>query len=140
MGNRRKSRECALKVLYSVDVSKSSPEEALALYWGSDPADNQEIVDFTDTLVKGVVADIKNIDSIIKECSDNWKVSRMAAVDRNILRVAIYEFYFCEDIPVRVTLNEAIELAKEFGSEDSKSFVNGILDKVSKRSDIKKDQ
>ncbi len=132
MGERRKSREYALQALYAIDASKALADDALRLFWFSNPEESAEVRSFTEELVKGVALRGEEIDSVITGLSTNWKLSRMAIVDRNILRMAIYELQWCKDIPARVTLNEAIELAKQFGTEESGSFVNGILDKVAK--------
>jgi N utilization substance protein B len=132
MGERRKSREYALQVLYAMDSSKDPAEDALKFFWVAHPEELADVRGFTEELVKGVESKREEIDSAITGLSTNWKLSRMAIVDRNILRMAIYELYWCGDIPARVTLNEAIEIAKQFGTEESGSFVNGILDKVAK--------
>ena len=131
MGSRRKAREAALQVLYGLEFWK--PEEAdllVDLYWGCF-ANGDEGRDFTSTLVRGVVDQRARIDAIIQEASTNWKLERMALVDRNILRIATLELQFMTDIPKKVSLNEAIEIAKRYGSEDSSSFINGILDRIS---------
>jgi N utilization substance protein B len=132
MGARRKSREFALQVLFSVDASGEPADRALNLFWCNNSGIEQDTVSFTDELVRGVVSKLSEIDPIISANSSNWKISRMAIVDRNILRLAIFELFFLRDIPKRVTINEAIEIAKEFGTEESGSFVNGILDKIAK--------
>lgn len=132
MGERRKSREYALQVLYAIDSSKERPEEALRCFWVAHPEEQADVRLFTEEIVNGAVSRQEEIDSVITNLSTNWKLSRMAIVDRNILRMAIYELQWCKDIPGRVTLNEAIEIAKQFGTEESSSFVNGILDKVAK--------
>jgi len=132
MGERRKSREYALQVLYSMDISNMSVDQALRLFWHEHAEANSDVAAFAEVLVKGTAAFISDIDSIISSNSANWRISRMAAVDRNILRMAIFELVHLKDIPKKVTINEAIEIAKTFGTEDSKSFVNGVLDKISK--------
>ena len=90
--------------------------------------------EFADRLVRGVLEHGQEIDQVIEEHSENWRLERMPAVDRNILRIATFEFLHCEEIPPKVTLNEAIELGKRFGSEESGSFINGILDRILSRS------
>lgn len=135
MGERRKSREYALQVLYSIDISKTSVEEALKHFWKTNQEKNDDVRSFTDELVQGMAAKQEEIDELINNFSSNWKLSRMTAVDRNILRMSVYELKWCDDIPVRVTLNEAIEIAKQYGTEDSSAFINGILDQVAKQVD-----
>lgn len=129
MGNRRRGREAALQMLYQVDVSGVSPEQAIAQYWAHLGA-NKEGEAFANKLVRGWAADRERIDGIIREVSQHWRLERMAKVDRNILRLATFELIALEDVPRRVTLNEAVELAKRFGSEGSAGFVNGVLDRV----------
>lgn len=90
------------------------------------------MLEFASLLCRGVFENLDAIDSTLNGCSENWKVSRMSIIDRNILRLSVYEMVFLSDIPVPVTINEAIEVAKEFGSETSAAFVNGILDKIGK--------
>jgi N utilization substance protein B len=103
---------------------------ALAVAW-SDKKDAEKIKSFTSELVSGVITNKDSIDKIIRETSHNWRIDRMAVVDRNILRIATFEMLKMPDIPYKVSLNEAIELAKRFGSEDSSSFINGVLDNIS---------
>jgi len=131
MGTRRIARENALKVLYQMDLTGQRPSEALAAFWEEHGA-TREVRDFAEELVMGVTGGIAGIDELITGHSTNWKLSRMAAVDKNILRVAVYEIMNCRDIPVKVTINEAVEIAKKFGSAESGSFVNGVLDNVAK--------
>ncbi|MBN2283618.1 MAG: transcription antitermination factor NusB [Deltaproteobacteria bacterium] len=129
MGHRRKAREVALQVLYQVDVSRIDPEEAIELYWMNfDVAEN--VRDFASELIRGTRNHIREIDGLIKSCSEHWSLDRMARVDKNILRMAVFELLYCEDIPPKATLNEAIDLGKEYGSENSGSFINGILDAI----------
>ncbi|MDO8644362.1 MAG: transcription antitermination factor NusB [bacterium] len=136
MGQRRQARELALQALYQIEMLQSPPEEVLPLFWKGEFAAEQgnasDLQMFTNNLVQGTFQHRKEIDQLIEESATHWKLSRMAVVDRNILRMAVYELLYGKDIPVNVTLNEAIEIAKCFGTEDSGSFINGILDKVSK--------
>jgi transcription antitermination protein NusB len=131
MGNRRKAREAALQILYQIDVSKNTPKEALRLFW-SEHSSLPEVEEFGDRLVEGVVRNQPEIDRLIESHSTHWKLNRMACVDRNILRIAVYELLYCHDIPKSVSLNEAIELGKKFGTEDSGAFINGVLDNIAK--------
>ncbi|AEF94951.1 NusB antitermination factor [Desulfotomaculum nigrificans CO-1-SRB] len=126
---RRQARETALQALFQIDVGKIEPEFALkntAEEFGAGP---QEL-EFARQLVIGTLEHINEIDEIISRVSKEWQLSRMANVDRNIMRLALYEMMFRDDIPGSVSINEAVELAKAFGGADSGKFVNGILGKV----------
>ena len=132
MGKRTQSREIALQVLYQIDMSEGKTEEEFNLFWDhfTPPEDLKE---FSQKIVSGVCQHEEEIDVIIEHYSEHWRLKRMPIVDRNILRLAIFELMFCDDIPPKVVLNEAVELGKKFGSDKSGSFVNGILDKVAHR-------
>jgi N utilization substance protein B len=129
LGKRRKSREIAIQLLYQLEINRSDAENAQATFWDhySPP---EALREFTHQILAGVFQHLKEIDQIIIKVTNNWSLDRMTIVDRSILREAIFEILFCPDIPVKVTLNEAIELGKKYGSEKSGSFINGILDKV----------
>jgi transcription antitermination protein NusB len=129
MGIRRRARESALKMLYACEVGGEPVDWVIGRYW-EDFEPLQEGREFADRLVRGTMANIERIDEAIKSISIHWRISRMACVDRNILRMAAYEIFFVKDIPRRVTLNEAIEIAKRYGTEDSRAFINGVLDKL----------
>jgi len=131
MGNRRKAREAALQILYQVDLSRMSPHDAMKMYWRQHPS-LPEVTEFADQLVEGVLRNQIEIDKVIEIHSTHWKLGRMACVDRNVLRIAAYELLYCRDIPKSVSLNEAIELGKRFGTEDSGAFINGVLDNIAK--------
>ncbi len=131
MGNRRKGREAALQLLFLTDMSGSTSGRVVAHFWEENPTDD-ETQEFAERLFSGTVDKLTDIDETLTQFSAHWKLHRMAAVDRNVLRLAIYELSYCSDIPAKVTLNEAIEIAKKFGSEESGAFVNGILDQVAK--------
>jgi len=131
MGSRRFSREQALQILYQRDLTDASVDEALRLFWQSEPAD-PEVVEFTGCLVRGVDEHSERIDQLISEASTNWKVPRMSFVDRNIMRMALFEFLELDEVPTMVSINEAIELGKRFGTTESSSFINGILDRVAR--------
>ncbi len=146
MGNRRKAREASLQYLYEMDLSHKDSEQVFSasrreLYLpvvghDEDLAAQAEIAGFARQIVEGVAHNRGEIDRLIESHSTHWKISRMALVDRNILRMAVFELLYCSDIPASVTLNEAIEVAKKFGTEESGSFVNGVLDHIAK--DLKK--
>ncbi len=129
MHQRRKAREVALQVLYELDVLNIDSKEAVALFWNNFEAP-EESRKFSTLLIEGTWGNIEQIDSHISSCSENWSLARMSRVDKNILRMAVYELLYCPDIPPKVTLNEAIDLGKLYGSENSGSFINGILDAV----------
>ena len=131
MRSRTKSREIALSLLYQIELSKIDPSAALKNYSEQYPQ-KQEVIDFFSLLVEGVRKNMGQLDSLIKKYAKNWDINRMAVVDRNILRLACFELLFLDDIPPKVTINEAIELAKRFGDLDSPRFVNGIVDKIYK--------
>ena len=131
MGNRRKGREAALQLLFLRDLSGDYTERIGVNFWEENPTDD-ETRDFAQRLLQGTLAHLTAIDDCVAKSSAHWKLHRMAAVDRNVLRLAIFELNHCPDIPVKVTLNEAIEIAKKFGSEESGAFVNGILDQIAK--------
>jgi len=128
MGVRRKGRELALQMLYQWDVTRAPFGEVV---WSISAIRNpsQEAKDFGRSLAEGTIRRVEEIDALISAQSDSWRLSRMAAVDRNILRVAVYEFLDTET-PKRVVMNEALEIAKRFSAPDAVSFVNGVLDAV----------
>ena len=129
MGSRRLGREVALQILYAIDVNPS--EEFPPLPQASDGSTvPYESLDFAEELVRGVREHRARIDEVISGKSKNWSLERMSRVDLCILRMAICELLFRADIPRNVTINEAIEVAKKFGTKDSPAFVNGILDEV----------
>jgi len=129
MHHRRKAREIALQVLYALDVLEINAKEGMELFWNNFNAP-EEARPFASTLIEGAWDNSKQIDELISTCSENWTISRMSIVDKNILRMAVYELLHFPDIPPKVTLNEAIDLGKMYGSENSGSFINGILDAI----------
>lgn len=132
-GSRSHARECALQALYQVDLAGGEPIDALAHAAksgeGADPLEGEALA-FAEELVRGVCKDRLELDALIEKHSHNWRVERMAKVDRNVLRLAVWELRHHGGAPRKVVLNEAIELAKKFGSEESGAFINGILDKL----------
>jgi N utilization substance protein B len=145
MGMRRRAREIALQVLYQMDAQPElAPEAAFArvtahlLGDAGDPASGQapepaptaEMHAFIERLVRGVHANLAEIDALLTRASHHWRLERMARVDRNLLRLAAYEMRFCDDIPAKVAINEAIEIAKRFGAQETPAFVNGVLDRL----------
>ena len=130
MGIRRQSRICALQLLFQWDIHGST-EHWLADYWTQHPT-APEVREFAEQIVEGVMERHDELDALIGKLAVNWKVARMPIVDRNILRMGLYELLWLPDVPAKVTMNEAIELAKQFADDETKRFVNGILDKVLK--------
>jgi N utilization substance protein B len=127
MRTRRKAREVTLQVLYELDVLNVDVNEAVELFWSNFEAP-EETREFSSLLIEGTWNNREAIDTLISSCSENWSLARMSRVDKNILRMAVYELLYCHDIPPKVTLNEAIDLGKVYGSENSGAFINGILD------------
>ncbi|MBI3019166.1 MAG: transcription antitermination factor NusB [Deltaproteobacteria bacterium] len=125
MGERRKSREVLLQLLFQAEVNTPNTEKFLEHF-----PQVPEVSERAEKLFIEIWEKKKSLDSIIEEASENWKMSRMSLVDRNILRLACYELYYCKDVPMEVVFDEAIEIAKRYGTGESPSFVNGILDKI----------
>lgn len=129
MGKRRKSREFALQVLYQLEMTGQDALQALIqLRENFSPDEGED--EFAKRIVLGVMEHRQEIDRLIEGQSENWRLERMTLVDRNILRIALFELLRCDEIPPKVTLNEAIDLGKRFGSDESGSFINGILDRI----------
>lgn len=131
MGKRREARELVLKSLYCWEISGKKPEEVFSDLQSQVELDNSSKL-FSRELFKKVIEHQKEIDELIKKNVQHWDFSRIAVVDKNILRIGICELLYLDDIPVKVSLDEAIELAKKYSSEDSGSFVNGVLDAIAK--------
>jgi transcription antitermination protein NusB len=134
MGNRRTARERSLQALYQLDMGTSTtPNDALDSAWAASsdeaPKDAQAHA-FALALVSGVRAHLTEIDALLEEHSHNWRLDRMSRNDRNVLRLGIFELLHCPEIPRKVTINEAVELGKTFGTEESSAFINGLLDRV----------
>lgn len=129
MARRRRSREMAVKVLYQADMSGASITEAFQLFCQHFGGSEENRV-FARELLDGVQTHLSEVNSLISQFSEHWRLDRMSMVDRNILRLAIYELLSRPDIPAKVSINEAVELGKKFGTEDSGAFINGILDRI----------
>jgi N utilization substance protein B len=129
MGLRRKARELAMQTLFCMDMLENKSEELIERLCEAVQS-SPDIRPFCDHLVQGVLKNKTSIDQIIEQFSDNWKLFRMACVDRNILRIAVFEMLHCDDIPPRVAINEAVDIGKKYGTEDSGAFINGILDGI----------
>jgi N utilization substance protein B len=137
MGQRRRSREIALQILYRIDVTESPPDEAISLHYelvtlGEDHEvqASPSVRPFAELLVRGVYLHRAEIDQIIVSASEHWRLDRISLVDRNILRIALFEMLHCPDVPPKVSINEAIDIGKKFGNEDSGAFINGVLDHI----------
>lgn len=128
MGSRHQSRERALQILFQYDIH-GKPGVWLDEFWNQCTG-SEDVRAFAEELVKGVLEHKKDLDALIGRYATNWKVSRMQVVDRNILRIGAYELLWRADVPAKVTMNEAIELAKDFGDDEAAKFVNGILDRI----------
>lgn len=129
MGARSTGREAALQMLFSLEASSGSAGRVIASYWRETPGD-PEGREYADTVVRGVADELAAVDEVIRKASTNWRLERMARVDRNVLRLGAWELMRSRDVPRAVILDEAVELAKRFGSEESGSFVNGVLDRI----------
>jgi len=133
MGSRREAREETLKVLYQIDIRKENPEQIMKEFWKENPPE-KEVKQYSRLLIRQTLEHLDQIDSIIKETSSHWKIDRIGLVELNILRFAICEILYKKDIPSKVAIDEAVAIAKDFGTDDSGSFINGILDRVMKDS------
>jgi N utilization substance protein B len=143
IGPRRRAREVALQVLFSLDLNDGlTAPQALAHFWrdfahevrpssGDDGEPGAEVVAFAEALVRGTIEHLAELDGIIQRASRNWRLERMARVDRNVLRLATYELAHAPEVPAKVVINEAIEVARRFGAAESPAFVNGLLDRIS---------
>ena len=135
MGNRRTARELALKFLYQTEFNSNSPDSELNSF--CDRANvSEEVQNFTQALIKNILFHKKEVDELLEKISANWSPDRMAVIDKNILRLGICELLFDPTTPPKVVINEAVEIAKKFGTEESPDFINGILDKVFKDSKV----
>ncbi|MBF0573710.1 MAG: transcription antitermination factor NusB [Desulfamplus sp.] len=156
---RRDARELALQALFYVDLNKGDPDKLFELfcidfedmingallnfdemtskdYHNSNERPTEDQKSFFMNLVQGVLRNIEEFDDLIHANSKNWKISRMNVVDRNIMRIALYELLYCSDIPAKVSINEAVEIGKKYGTNESGSFINGILDRIKELKNI----
>ena len=132
MRKRSLAREYALIILYQKDVTAQAVDQKVRQFWEENEDTHTEVREFANRLVYGVNREIEDIDKKIAHYATNWQLKRMATIDRNVLRLGVFEFFYAPDIPPKVTINEAVELAKKFGDLESSKFVNGILDKIHK--------
>lgn len=131
MASRRKSRELALQMLFQWEVGAHSPENVMSTFLMANTA-NAEVKEFARGLFEGTVENVQSIDPLLRRHAEHWKLERMAAVDRNVLRLALYELLHHPETPPAVVINEALELARRFSAAESVDFVNGVLDAVRK--------
>ncbi len=130
MTRRSRGREVALQVLYQVEQNPGMPVAEVHQFINRRTLGEPRLVEFTTALVGGVREHQPSIDAMIQQVAENWRIDRMAAIDRNILRLGAYEVLFCSEVPAKVAINEALELAKRYSTSQSSRFVNGILDRV----------
>ena len=137
MRKRTRSREFALQILYQADIRHEDIKSILGDFWKSQSQVSEEletsIMEFAENLAQGTQENIKQIDTTISSYAQNWQLERMAVIDRNIMRMSCYELLFLDDVPPKVSINEAVDLAKKYGDLESGKFVNGILDKINKK-------
>lgn len=130
MGARRSGREAALQMLFQVEASNVTAARAIELFWRTFEEADPEGRPYADVLVRGVTDNLDILDKRVGSASQNWRLERMSRVDRNILRLGSWELIFNHEIPRSVVIDEAVELAKAFGTEESSSFINGVLDRI----------
>jgi len=130
MGARRSGREAALQMLFQLEGSGVSADQAIDLFWRTYEDADPEGKVYADAIVRGVADNLDGIDKKVTAASQNWRLERMSRVDRNLLRLGTWELMFRSDVPRAVILDEAVELAKSFGTDESSGFVNGVLDRI----------
>ena len=141
MGSRRKARECALQMLFAADVAEMPPDDVVRSYWaelGESELDETARA-FATRLALGTLSNLERLDERIRSRAEHWRISRMAVVDRNILRLAVYEFLY-EPTPRTVAINEALEIARRFSTYEATQFINGILDAIKRDLDEQQPQ
>jgi N utilization substance protein B len=130
MGARRRARECALQMLFSYDLARPTVEDLIESYWGELAEAADEVRTFANELVEGTILHLATIDDRIRVRTEHWRIPRMAVVDRNLLRMAVFEFLYHPSTPRTVAINEALEIARRFSTAEATQFVNGILDAI----------
>lgn len=131
MRKRSQARMYVLQILYQIDITREDFSRSQQSFWENlESTVAPDIKEFAEKLAKGVLANLSQIDSKISQYASNWDISRMSVVDRNILRLGCFELLYCEDIPPKVSINEAVDLAKKYSGIEAGKFVNGILDKI----------
>ncbi len=141
MGSRRKARECALQMLFAADVSEMLSDDVVRSYWTElgEPDLDDSAREFATRLAAGTLSNLELLDDRIRSRAEHWRISRMAVVDRNILRLAVYEFLY-EPTPRTVAINEALEIARRFSTYEATQFINGILDAIKRDLDEQQPQ
>ncbi len=131
MGKRRRAREYALQILFQLEFNASDPESLIRNFWSFQKT-VPEVKDYSTWLVDGIRAQEEDVDKVVQTASENWRISRMAVVDRNILRIAVFELLHEKTLVPAIVINEALEIAKKYSGEDASVFINGILDAIRK--------
>lgn len=137
MGKRRKARESTLQILFQLEFNDVDADKAFRLYW-KDKKATKDVKDYCRWLIKGITSHKESIDRSIQSVSKRWRLSRMPVVDRNILRMAVFELQYEEDVAPAIVINEAIEISKKFSSEQAAKFINGVLDTLRKNANEEK--
>lgn len=140
MRKRTQSRECALKILYQAELTRREIRLAAEKFWSEFDVIDENVETFASRITSGIEDYLDEIDNKISQYATNWQLKRMAVIDRNILRIGVFELLHTSDIPPKVTINEAVELAKKYGDLESSKFVNGILDKIHKLDVVPKNE
>ncbi|OGW72595.1 MAG: transcription antitermination factor NusB [Omnitrophica bacterium GWA2_52_12] len=131
MRKRTQARECALQILYQYEMNSQDARTLIKEFWIENPGMDPDVRVYTERLVLGTLEHLKEIDEVLTRHAENWLLARMAVIDRNILRFAAYELlYLIDEIPPKVCINEAVNIAKKYSQEEAGKFVNGILDKI----------
>ena len=134
MPSRRKARECALQMLFQWDLGKDAPETVERLFWSNTRwIEDESIRAFANKLFHTTAGRVRELDDLIRNHAANWRMERMPAVDRNVLRLGVYELLHCRETPPAVVINEALEIARRFSGDESVQFINGLLDSIRKQ-------
>ena len=139
MRKRTQAREFALQILYKQDLDPEVTDTLLQSFWETNPS-APEVQEYTERIIRGSLSHLAEIDAVLSKYAEHWELHRMAVVDRNILRLSTYELLYLEDVPPKVVINEAVNIAKKFSQEESGKFVNGILDKISHSESRRKEE
>jgi len=132
MGNRRYSRELVIQFLYLTEMNEGEIEIQLKAFWENNSCKEEDVRSFTEDILKDIFDHKEEIDAQLEKYSDNWTLSRMAVIDRNLLRMAASELMYSKTVPPKVAIDEAVEIAKKYGTADSPNFINGVLDRILK--------
>ena len=132
MGNRRYSRELVIQFLYLTEMNVGEIANQLKSFWENNSCQEEDVQSFTEDILKDIFDHKEEIDVQLEKYSDNWTLSRMAVIDRNLLRMAASELMYSKTVPPKVAIDEAVEIAKKYGTADSPNFINGVLDRILK--------